>query len=73
MSTLVKFLEGMFRRLKRGNKQVNAKGKKKMDLQNQGRKSNHYFNVKFWHQMLWSYNTVSVVLAVQHETPSYKR
>lgn len=48
----------------RGNKQVNAKGKKKMDLQNQGRKSNHYFNVKFWHQMLWSYNTVSVVLAV---------
>lgn len=37
---------------------------KKMDLQNQGRKSNHYFNVKFWHQMLWSYNTVSVVLAV---------
>lgn len=40
--------------------------KKKKGLQNQGRKSNHYFNVKFWHQMLWSYNTVSVVLAVQH-------
>lgn len=63
------FLKGIFRRLKGGSKQVNAKGKKKkkknkMDLQKQGRKSNHYFNVKFWHQMLWSYNTVSVILAV---------
>lgn len=28
MSALVKFLEGMFRHLKQGNKQVNAKGKK---------------------------------------------
>lgn len=68
MSALVMFLKGIFRHLKEGSKQVNAKGKRKkntkMDLQKQGRKSNHYFNVKFWHQMLWSYNTVSVVLAV---------
>lgn len=68
MSALVMFLKGIFRRLKGGSKQVNAKGEKKKttktDLQKQGRKSDHYFNVKFWHQMLWSYNTVSVVLAV---------
>ena len=68
MSALVMFLKGIFRHLKEGSKQVNAIGKRKkktkMDLQKQGRKSNHYFNVKFWHQMLWSYNTVSVVLAV---------
>lgn len=60
---LAMFWKGICRCFKGGNKQINAKGKK-MDLQNQGRKSNHYFNVKFWHQMLWSYNTVSVVLAV---------
>lgn len=29
-----------------------------------GQEINHYFNVKFWHQILWLYNTVSVILAV---------
>ena len=68
MSALVMFLKGIFRRLKGGKQASKCKRKKKKttktDLQKQGRKSDHYFNVKFWHQMLWSYNTVSVVLAV---------